>query len=339
MKKIYLFKNYRCSVLLFFIWIGLFAQTAVSQYRNSISGFVFDSQRNPISQVPVEVLNEVNQVLQRTRTNNVGRFFFSGLSAGKFSIRVTPYGTNFEDQTQEVEIINFVRPGSSTSENAQKDFYLRLKRDAKEANSVTGTIFAQDIPQEARRAYDKALSDIENNNESVAVQELLMAVKIFPDYFLALEKLGNVYIKQQNYEYARAAFTKAVSVNDRSFNSWYGLSYASCALNLSDIAVEAAQNASKIDPTSVSAFLIWGISLRQAKRYSDAEKALLQAKKFSKGQSPDVHWNLALLYNHNLKRFSDAANELEQYLKVRPDDSRAEDIKKLITQLRAKSSN
>jgi tetratricopeptide (TPR) repeat protein len=341
MKKIKVrIARFKSPVFLFICclaWIGAFAQFAFPQYRNSISGFVFDTQRNPVTQIPVEVLNEVNQTLQRTRTDNSGRFFFSGLSAGRFNIRVLPYGTNFEEQSQEVEIVNFVRPGSSTSENAQKDFYLRLRRDAKEANAVTGTLFAQDIPQEAQKFYNKALSDLENKRDQAGIQELLNAIKVFPDYFLALERLGREYINQQKYDYAQAVFTKVVSVNQRSFSGWYGLSYASYAFGNSDNAIEAAENAVKLEPSSVDATLLLGISFRKAKRYKEAEKSLLQAKKLAKGQVPDVHWNLALLYNHNLKRYKEAADELELYLKVQSENAKAENIKKLIAQLREKS--
>lgn len=336
-------ERFGSSVFLFLCclaWIGIFAQSAVPQFRNTITGFVFDSQRNPVSQIPVEVQNEVNQTLQRTRTDNSGRFFFSGLSAGRFNVRVLPLGTNFEEQTQEVEIINIVRPGGfSTSDSAQKDFYLRLRRDAKEANAVTGTLFAQDIPREAQKSYNKAIDEFASKRDEAGIQELLKALKTFPDYFLALERLGREYMKQQKYDIARAVFTKTVSVNQRSFNGWYGLSYASYALGQSDIAIEAGQNAVKLEPASIEAKLILGISQRRAKRFQEAEKTLLEAKKLAKGLFPDVHWNLALLYSHNLQRYKEAADELELYLKAQPDDAKAGNIKKLIAELRQKSNS
>jgi tetratricopeptide (TPR) repeat protein len=79
---------------------------------------------------------------------------------------------------------------------------------------------------------------------------------------------------------------------------------------------------------------VLGLSLRQAKRYEEAEKALRQADKITKGLSPDIHWNLALLYAKNLNRFNDAANELELYLKTSPDKSQTDNIKKLIKKYR-----
>lgn len=331
------FGNFVFLCLCCLAWVGVLVQPAFSQNRNSITGFVFDARRNPVPQIYVEVMNEVNQVLQRTRTDGSGRFLFGGLSSGRFSVRVLPYGTDLEEQTQEVEIINFVRPGSSTSESAQKDFYLRVRRTGGTNPTITGTIFVQEIPAEAIKSYDKAVADFESGRQEAAMEGLLKAVKIFPEYFSALERLGREYIKQQKYDYAQAAFLKAVSVNGRGFNSWYGLSFACYALKQSETAVEAAQNALKLQPTSVEATLILGISFRQAKRYEEAEKSLLQAKKISKNTSADAHWNLALLYNHNLKRYQEAAAELEKYLELQPNDPRANDLKKLIAELRKKS--
>jgi len=51
---------------------------------------------------------------------------------------------------------------------------------------------------------------------------------------------------------------------------------------------------------------------------------------------PDAHWQLALLFNQ-LKRYKEAADELEMFLKVQPDARDAELIKKLIQRLRQQS--
>lgn len=304
----------------------------VQQNRNTISGHVFDSQRNPVGQVFVELQNEVYSSIGRTKTDGSGRYFFAGLSPGRFIIRVLPYGTNFEEQSQEIEIVNFVTPGSVTPENAQKDFYLKMRKS--DVASVTGTIFVQEIPENARKVYEKAISNLDNKRVETGIEELRSAVKIFPNYYYALERLGREYINQQKYEEALDVFTKAVAVNDRGFYSWYGLSYVNYALKKSTAAVEAAQKAVSLSPNSVESLLFLGVAQRQAKQYEDAEKSLQQAKKLANGKFPDVHWNLALLYVYNLKRYKDAANELELYLKEQPANSNKVQIKKLIKQYR-----
>lgn len=314
--------------------------TLQAQYRNTITGHVFDPQRKPVGQIHVELMDEVYRVIQRTRTDGSGRFLFVGLSAGRFIIRVLPLGTNLEEQSQEIEIINFVRPGSQTSENAQKDFYLRVRRDSNNP-SVTGTIFAQEVPDEARKKYEKAVVDLDDKKTEEGIVGLQAALKIFPDYYSALERLGRVYIINQKYIEAKEAFSKAVAINDRGFFSWYGLSFANYALKSSNEAVEAAEKAVALNGNSVDALLLLGISQRQAQRFESSEKTLKQAVKISNKTSqktPDIHWNLALLYAHNLKRYKDAADQLELYLKAAPAVPNAENIRKLIKHYREKAA-
>jgi tetratricopeptide (TPR) repeat protein len=294
---------------------------------NTITGFVFDPQRRPVVQVYVELLNDVNGIRQRVRTDVSGRFVFRGLSQGRFQLRVLAVGTIYEDQTQEVET-----SGRPSRDTIQTDFYLRLRKSG--PVSAPGTIFVQEIPEEAKTIYQRAVADLDRDRLEDGIAGLQSALKIFPDYYLALERLGLIYITQQKYEKAVGIFGKAVEVNPRSFNGWYGLSVSHFALKQSDAAVEAAQKAVTLNSNSADALLALGVSLRQAKRYEEAEKPLKQADKITKGLSPDVHWNLALLYAKNLNRFSDAANELELYLKTTPDTSQTENIKKLIKKYR-----
>lgn len=310
--------------------ISLLALPATGQLPgtgNTITGFVFDPHRRAVAQVHVELLNDVNGILQRIRTDVSGRFVFRGVSPGRFQVRVLPLGTVYEEQTQEVDTTG--RPGRDT---IQIDFYLRLRKSA--VASSTSVIFAQEVPDEAKLLFQRAVADLDRDRVADGIAGLENSLKIFPEYYLALERLGLIHLTQQQYEKAVAVFRKAVVVNPRSFNAWYGLSVSHYELKQSEAAVEAAQKAVNLNSNSADALLALGVSLRQAKRYVEAEKPLKQADKITKGLSPDVHWNLALLYGKNLNRFHDAANELELYLKTTPDTSQAELIKKLIKQYR-----
>jgi tetratricopeptide (TPR) repeat protein len=327
MRRNTLITHVSVSVLL----LLLFALQARAQLGigSTITGFVFDHQRRPIARVNVELVNDVNGILQRMRTDDSGRFVFRGVSQGRFQVRVLPHGTNYEEQTQEVETTGMSASGRAT---IQRDFYLRLKKSAPIA--AAGTVFAQEIPEEAQTLYQRAVADLDRDRLDDGIAGLESALKVFPDYYLALERLGLVHLRQQKHDKAVRVFSKAVAVNPRSFNGWYGLSCSHYALKNSEAAVEAAQKAVTLNSTSEDALLILGISLRQAKRYEEAERSLKQADKITKGLSPDVHWHLALLYAKNLNRFSDAADELELYLKTTPDTSQSENIKKLIRKYR-----
>lgn len=322
--------------LIAFTFILFPSVTCAQAVRNSIGGHVFDTQRKPVGEVYVELQNEVYSTIERTKTDSSGRYFFNRLSAGRFSVRVLPYGTNLEEQTQEVEIVNFVAPGSNTTEYAQKDFYLRVRRDVNEADATARAIFVQDVPAEAQKSYKQAVAYIEDKKIETGIDKLRNAIKAFPDYYIALEKLGNELIKQQKFQEAQEIYKRAVAVNSRSFIGWYGLSYASYGLKQAENAMEAAQKAVSLNSSSADALLMLGISQRQAKLYDDAEKSLKRANKSAKNQSSDIHWNLALLYAHNFKRYKAAADELKLYLKNEPDTDivHREKVEKLIKQYR-----
>jgi Flp pilus assembly protein TadD len=324
--------------ILFLFCLSCFIPSVFGQNRSTVTGYVFDSQRSPVAQIPVELMNDVNSVLQRTKTDGSGRFVFRGLSSGRFSVRVLPIGTDLQEQSQDVEIFGVGARGRPLSDNIQIDFYLRPKKTTANSAAVNDVIFAQEIPLEARKLYEKAVTDLEDKRIEQGIISLQQALGLFPTYYLALERLGAVYINQQKYENARDVFSKAVSVNSRSFNCWYGLSYVNYTLRQPEAAIEAARKAISINSRSSDALLFLGLSLRQAKNYEEAEKSLKQADKLTERKSPDIHWNLALLYAHNLKRYGDAADELELYLKTSPDTPNTENIKKLIKQFRENST-
>jgi tetratricopeptide (TPR) repeat protein len=321
-------------IITVFILLNGSALVVVGQNRSTVSGFVFDGQGKPLYNVPVELLNEVNSVLKRTKTDGTGRYFFSGLSSGQFAIRALPIGTNYEEQTQSIEIEGVNNVGRPLSDNVQKDFFLQTRRNPKELNQVTGTVFVQEIPKEAELEFKKGIAEIEEKKIDSGISRLENAIKLFPNYFMALEKLGILFIGMQKYEKALNLFSQAVIINERSFNSWYGLGYANYSLKQIGKAIDAIRKAVAINQTSVEALLLLGITLRLDKQYQDSEKALKLANKFSEGKSLDVHWYLALLYAQNLKRFKEAADELELYLKLYPATPNSEAVKKLIKQFR-----
>ena len=314
-----------------------------AQSQNTVSGHVFNPERQPLTEVYVELLNEVNSILGRTKTTSGGRYFFGGLTGGTFTIRVLTNGSDLEEQSIEVSISSNGVAGRSPTESIQQDFYLRPRRSGNGKN-VTGSIFAQEIPEESRKLYDNAIDNFSKNNSVGGVQSLESAIKLFPTYYLALERLAQEYASQEKWDRAYDLFKRATIVNTRSFTSLYGLSVAASKLQKSDEAMNAAKAAVSINAESIEVQLLLGNCQRKAKLFNEAEKSFKEAEKLAKGKVPDVHWNLALLYAYNLVKYNAAADQLELYLKARAlkeksDGAEAETIKKLIKQFRDKASS
>ena len=170
-----------------------------------------------MAQVHVELINDVNSVLQRMRTDGSGRFVFRGVSPGRFQVRVLPLGTIYEDQTQEVDTTGQTRQGHYT-----KGFLSSFEKIG--GRFCSRRNFRARDSRRSKNNYQRAVADLDRDRLEDGVAGLESALKIFPDYYLALERLGLIHLTQQKFEKAVAVFSKAVVVNPRSFNGWYGLS-------------------------------------------------------------------------------------------------------------------
>ncbi len=300
-----------------------------AQQFNSISGYVSDDRRNAIRDLQVELLNDVNSVIQRTKTDGSGLFSFRRLTNGVFEIRVQTYGTSYIGQTKRVQL-------ERTRAFEQVDFVLATKKTA--STSVTaGAVFVQEVPEPARKEYERGaalLQKTERGDEGLAA--LKKAIEIFPTYYDALELLGTEYVKQKEYEAAVPLLTKASDINRRAFQSLHVLSVAQHSLKQLPEAIESMKRAITLNQKSANGNLWLGMLLRQAEKLDEAEIYLKQADQLAESKSADTKWQLALLFNQ-LKRYKEAADELELFLKVQPDSKDTELIKKLIHTFREKS--
>src|SRR5881398_2376900 len=119
---------------LFFSFVAMFMNPSAvlpktSNLINRIEGQVYDPNHRPVENVYVELLNEVDSVIQRTKTNSAGRFTFNGYPAGHLTVRVLPFGTNLMEQTQEVIVIQ-TRLGNDIE---YVDITLRYDKQSREA--------------------------------------------------------------------------------------------------------------------------------------------------------------------------------------------------------------
>lgn len=308
--------------------------------NNSINGHIYDAQtRAAVGDLYVELLDQLGISLRRMRVDSTGRFFFGGLGSGTYNVKVVPLGTNYQETVQSVSLVSMpTGRGRMSSDSAYIDIYLKLDpRLVKTGSGGAATVvFAQDVPDEARKSYKKGVEMLADKKDE-GLDALKKAIDIFPNYYDALDRLGNEYVRRGQPSQAVPYLVKAIDVNRRSYTSFYALGVASYNLKDLKAASEALRAASAINPNSINAQIFYGMVLRIGGSYERAEKALLQAKKLAESTPvAEIHWQLALLYEKT-GRYKQAADELETFLKVEPKAANAEQIKKLIENFRAKA--
>ncbi len=309
------------------------------QNRNAIRGRVTDTTNRSLERVRVELQDEVEMTITQTYTDSMGRYAFNSLSLGTFIVKVHSNGTHVGRSTR--ISLTPARLSGTASHQELADFILPTIDEAKgsAAPGNASLVFAQDVPEKARKAYEKAASLLDQKKTEEGVEALKEALKLFMNYYLAWERLGIEYVKLEHYDAARFALDQAVKINQNSASSLYGLGYAQYQLRQWREATESLTRSLRLAPASANAgfaHYYLGLALLKENKPAEAEAHLKQAYKIGQNNIPtEVHLHLAQIYS-NAKRYKEAADELELCLKRAPGAKDAENIRNLIKQLRSK---
>lgn len=316
--------------VVFIIYSSALAVNA-NAFLNRIEGQIFTPDRLPVANAYVELINEVDSVFAQTKTKTNGRYTFVGMPGGRYIVKVLPLGTQYKEQTQEVYVQTMARGGSDF---VYSDIYLVYDKraDTSSVENSAEAIFVQEIPSDAKKLYEDGVDDLKKNQDT-GFAKLEQAIEKFPTYFNALSLLGEKYVSRGEYDKAYPYLLKAIDVNSRSSINFYRLGFTFYQLKQYKAAVEASKAAVTLVPESIDALLLYGTVLRINENFEDGEKILSKANTVAKGKNPEVHWQLALLYNR-LNRNQAAIDELETFLKINPNSNDKPKIQALITKLK-----
>lgn len=313
--------------------------------RSVITGTVFAEAHRPVADIWVELLDDFNSVISRDKTDAAGRFMFGSLLNGNYRLRVLPYGTDYEEQVQEVTLVSVSAISGRPGVDRQNiDILLKVNKRASVGLFAVGprVIFVQEVPPAAARLYEDGARFLREKNETAGFTALKQAIEIFPTYYLALDRLGGEYAirghKDRNYwEAAKFLLERAVEVNPRAINSIFGLGWTQYQLGLNAQAVANMERAVSLNSNSADAFLWLGKAQMRLAAIDKAEVAFKRANELTKGKVPEIHKLLAKIYGDQ-KRYREAADELELYLKTQSDVKDDAEIQGLIKKFRAKAT-
>lgn len=308
------------------------------QSRNTINGVINNTDGQPLNRIRVELADEVEMTVMQTYTDSTGRYYFRNLTSGTFIVKVHSDGKYAANRAR----INLYSARNGGSSQEQVDFVLKTLTETRSSStpSNTGTVFAQEVPDNARKVYDRGVRQLENKQIEQGIVSLKEAVGLFPTYFQALERLGIEYVRRQEYEPAYEVLTRATKVNPNGAASLYVLGMVQFYLHQLPAVVESLRRSLLIAPNSPNAtfaHFYLALSLWKLGKHSDAEPHLRKALELGGNSLPaDVHLYLAQQLS-DTQRFNEAADELELFLKLAPDARDAESIRILIRKLRAKT--
>ena len=288
-------------------------------FTNRIEGQIFDEHRNPVGDVFVELLNDVNSMISTRKASSSGLFSFAGLSTGVFTVRVLPLGKGYLEQSQSIQFIAS-RSGAS-NDTKFIEFYLRPDRRSTNILFENGAeaIFVQEIPSDAKKLYQSGIDSL-NKNLDKGLADLEKAIASFPMYFDALSRLGKEYVVRKDFEKAYPLLLRAIDIDSRSYSAYYALAFSFHQMNQIPAALKAAQACTILRADATEGHILYGTLLRINGKSEESEVALKKALSVTKKPNFEIYWQLALLYNR-LNRNKDAADQLELFLKYAPSEA------------------
>lgn len=317
-----------CTVLFALIPVCIQAQTFYE-----IEGIVEGTDSVPLTGIAIYLEDVTRARIGQAITSGDGRYRFNRIVAGTYYIVAKPLGSEYRTAVRRVELIETTRGGTSTSSERVD---ITLESMPRRSELVSATVYVQDVPPEASARFERALDRLAQKNTTQAIRELTDALAIFPNYFMASQQLGLIYLEIEDYQKAIPHLVKAVEINSKAGASYLALGIATFNLGRADLALDALHRARPLEEKSYRVYFYMGLALIELNRLDEAERALKQAYQLGGSQkAASSHLYLASIYTKRGQN-REAIAELESYLKAVPKAANAARVKEAINNLKAK---
>jgi tetratricopeptide (TPR) repeat protein len=195
----------------------------------------------------------------------------------------------------------------------------------------------QRVPKDARKAYEHGLKFREDKKLDRAMTSFDEAVRFYPDYFQALAARGDLHISTGKIAEASEDFDQALKFNEAYGPALRGAGFCKLQQQQFNEAARYLVRALETDANDASSHLYLGITLIALNQSELAKEAFQQALKIDAEAAMTAHIYMADIHARN-RRFKAAADELQIYLKARPKAPNADKLKTMEADFRARST-
>jgi len=188
-------------------------------------------------------------------------------------------------------------------------------------------------PDDAVKFFQKGIEASTKHDNAAAIAQLQQAIALYPTFGLAQNELGIAYLSQGELDKAIESFVAAEKNLSTSPMPFLNHGVALVEQKKFSDAKKSLQEALKRNDKLAPAHLYLGIAAVGLKEIGDAETAFLKAVKFGGDSIAQAHRYLGGIYwaRHENKK---AVDELELYLKLRPNAADADRLRKTIDELK-----
>jgi len=296
--------------------------------RGSVTGQVVLPSGQAVNSRIKVTLSGYRMTYVTVYTDNKGRFLIPNVSDGTYTLEVQAESNVYEPVTQEVRVIYGAHPGLVITLREKKQPAARAS-----ASVVSAGELDQQVPDEARKEFEKGAQLSDKGKFEDAIQRFKKALAIFPNYLMARNNLGVQYLKLGQWPDAAAQFEAAIEVNSKALNPRQNLAIALIEQKKYAQAIEHLNQAISIDSSSATAHLYAGIASLGVDEIDQAERELSTALSLGGEEYANAHFYLALVYLKKDER-EPAIRELKAYLEKLPKGEKAPRARQLLEKLK-----
>ncbi len=296
--------------------------------NNFIVGTVFWPSGRPINvRMPIKLVSMTRGDVM-ANTDDSGRFIFSKVGAGNYFI-VIDREQDFETVSQQVDV--------TTSRNPVPQTYtVSVRLTEKVKTGMKPAVIDETslgIPKRAFEFFKKAGSLSAAGDHKGAVEQLEHAIAVYPNFFSAYNEMGVQYMQMNDLEKADEALKMALKIKPDGYEPLVNRGITLFRLKHYADAEALLRGAIAVKDQSPVAHYYMGRTLISLEKYEAAENELNRAIKLGGDDMKEGHRMLANLF---IRTGDDqkAIKELGLYLKLVPDAPDAENLRKVISQLR-----
>lgn len=304
-------------VCLFLMVLLAEAQTLETQTRTATYyGKVYLPDRQPAAFMPVHISNSFGHSADTT-TDEEGKYRFEEFPMAQIQFRVNPPK---ESPYYDAPVtFNITREGPTSF---RANIYIIKSTEVVATKEKTGQVISvkeasQQVPSAAQNAYLKGKKYRGQKKFKEALNELDIAIRLYPEYFQAITEKGNVLVSTGHPQEALTEFNKALQIFPSHEPALNGAGFCLLSTGKFEQAIGMLEQAIHIDPAHAQNLLFLGIANVVLSRWSNAQEALELALKRDREGMTSAHLYLAYaLAGQEL--YSRAADELHTYLTLNP---------------------
>lgn len=309
-----------------------------SQFANKVDSYgtvrvriVFSDDRHCHVQLHVVLMGgSSNTPVTDTYTNDECMVDFAALQVGDYHLVIS--GEGVEETDSGVFQVD--------ARKSSQSLFITVKRTGEgEAAAVRPgappvALVDINVPDGAKREYEKAAEPLSKGNWKKAKEAILKALAIYPKFAAAYNDLGVIYARLGDRIHEREALQQAVTLNDHFSAAYVNLGKMSIADRDFPGAETFLGKAISSDPANPNTLMLLANVELLDKHFDEAIANCRKVHSMPHGSESLVHYIAARALMHENRR-DEAVTELRTFLVEEPSGPRADAVRGELSQLQA----